>query len=50
MLSEVNKSQRSHCRKVEKIKIGGVFADFVDFCYFLLQIFGMNDIWCSEST
>jgi len=36
MLSEVNKSQRSHCRTVEKIKIGGVFVDFVDFCYFLL--------------
>ena len=37
--STVNKSQQNNCCTVEKIKIGAVFVDFVDFCYFLLPTF-----------
>jgi hypothetical protein len=38
-LTDVNKSQQNYYRTVEKIKIGAVFVDFVDFCYFLLPTF-----------
>jgi len=43
ILSLVNWSLQKHCRTVEKIKIGAVFVDFVDFVTFCYQLSQCDD-------